>query len=346
MRSLRRLLVCLLLVACGSERRDPGTIVPGLCGNGVLDPSEVCDGDDLGGGTCEALGFGPGTLSCAFGCREHDVTACGAAPCTPECGARVCGPDPVCGTSCGACTEGSCDAAGACVVVEGMSPPRILDFSSDVTTVRPGGAVVFSAIVTDPDGIDDVIGGQLISDGATYGTFATSASEGAYTISLTWNQMDAVRTIELAPGGAPRVFTAQFFDVAGQRTSRDLAIQLQCHDPALAACGGRCVSLTTDEANCGGCGVTCSARQPPRSEGACEVGVCRYSVFHNSEVSCQQFCASVALTCEPHRFHCRAATDVVAGCFETEDDIGRLETCAEVPPSLATRFDIICQCRG
>lgn len=39
-----------------------------LCGDGVRDGGEQCDGDDLGGATCASLGLGPGELSCAQGC--------------------------------------------------------------------------------------------------------------------------------------------------------------------------------------------------------------------------------------------------------------------------------------
>jgi hypothetical protein len=36
--------------------------------------------------------------------------------CTPDCASRACGPDPVCGGSCGTCPSGqSCDASGQCV---------------------------------------------------------------------------------------------------------------------------------------------------------------------------------------------------------------------------------------
>ncbi len=36
------------------------------------------------------------------------------ADCIQDCSGRVCGPDPVCGLSCGTCAAGTCDAAGAC----------------------------------------------------------------------------------------------------------------------------------------------------------------------------------------------------------------------------------------
>jgi hypothetical protein len=46
------------------------------CGNGVLDPGEICDGRDFGGDSCEARGRAGGTLSC-FGCDFISTSSCG-----------------------------------------------------------------------------------------------------------------------------------------------------------------------------------------------------------------------------------------------------------------------------
>lgn len=55
---------------CGSES----------CGNGTIDvdtdPTEVCDGSDLGGATCASLGYRGGTLVCATNCAALDETDC------------------------------------------------------------------------------------------------------------------------------------------------------------------------------------------------------------------------------------------------------------------------------
>jgi len=52
------------------------------CGNGVVDPDEDCDGLDLAGGTCEALGFDGGTLSCSGAC-SYDTSSCSDSPGAP-----------------------------------------------------------------------------------------------------------------------------------------------------------------------------------------------------------------------------------------------------------------------
>ena len=45
------------------------------CGNGVIDAGEDCDGTNLGGQTCESLGYERGKLACGDNCR-FDATDC------------------------------------------------------------------------------------------------------------------------------------------------------------------------------------------------------------------------------------------------------------------------------
>lgn len=55
---------------------------PPSCGDGTVNGAESCDGADLGGESCESLGFA-GTLACTAGCG-FDVSAC-----VPSCGDNV-----------------------------------------------------------------------------------------------------------------------------------------------------------------------------------------------------------------------------------------------------------------
>ncbi|KIG15508.1 Endo-1,4-beta-xylanase A precursor [Enhygromyxa salina] len=52
-----------------------------MCGNGVTEAPEECDGEDLGGRTCESVGFPGGELSCAGDCTL-DTSGC----LEPSCG--------------------------------------------------------------------------------------------------------------------------------------------------------------------------------------------------------------------------------------------------------------------
>jgi hypothetical protein len=47
------------------------------CGNGVVDPGEVCDGSELLGETCQSQGFTSGSLTCSADCSSFDTSACG-----------------------------------------------------------------------------------------------------------------------------------------------------------------------------------------------------------------------------------------------------------------------------
>jgi len=48
----------------------------GVCGNGVLDASEICDGDDLGGEDCVSQGMVSGTLRCLADCSDFNLQSC------------------------------------------------------------------------------------------------------------------------------------------------------------------------------------------------------------------------------------------------------------------------------
>jgi hypothetical protein len=59
-------------VLCHHHIRPCDAPLPALCdhcGDGVRTGGEACDGGDLGGHSCEGLGFGPGDLSCDAACQ-------------------------------------------------------------------------------------------------------------------------------------------------------------------------------------------------------------------------------------------------------------------------------------
>lgn len=53
-----------------------GVMVPPRCGDDAINGAEVCDGQVLGGRTCEGEGFASGTLACALDCMALDTSAC------------------------------------------------------------------------------------------------------------------------------------------------------------------------------------------------------------------------------------------------------------------------------
>jgi hypothetical protein len=61
------------------------------CGNGMAEYGEQCDATDLGGSTCQDLGFSEGTLGCTTDC-SFDTSGCSS----PECGDGVAAGDERC----------------------------------------------------------------------------------------------------------------------------------------------------------------------------------------------------------------------------------------------------------
>lgn len=133
----------------------------------------------------------------------------------------------------------------------GGGVPTIVSLSVNAGTIGPGDTLEVSAIVTDPDGIDDLIGGQLVvGDGLTLGTFQTAAQEGAYGISLTFTDLLAVSGLQTS-STTDLVLTAEFFDQSGSSSSESVGVGLSCTDygvlcdacinechPVLAPCPG------------------------------------------------------------------------------------------------------------
>ncbi len=81
------------------------------CGNGMLEPAEICDGDDLDGETCETQGFDSGTLACAANCQDFQIAQCVASgPC--------CTSNPTVGCEAGVCMESICAFDPFCCEVQ------------------------------------------------------------------------------------------------------------------------------------------------------------------------------------------------------------------------------------
>ncbi len=80
-----------------------------LCGNGVIDAGEVCDGGNLGGASCGDFGCGGGTLACNASCDGFDTSACTGCPAI--CGNGTCESGEDCASCAADCP--SFDVAGA-----------------------------------------------------------------------------------------------------------------------------------------------------------------------------------------------------------------------------------------
>lgn len=197
-------------------------------------------------------------------------------------GAQLCGADSTFGAcSCaGSGAQGDAADGGRTSAEPGDTTtpggPVFLSSGATVSQLTSGEAVTFTAVLTDPQGIDDLIGGSLKSpDGLTYGSFQTSAAEGSYSLRLTWDDIHRTKGITFTKDES-RPFVAEFFDAAGHRATKTISIRLQCSGKG--ACDGTCVDLSQGRTtgtsrnvtDCGVCGHACGANEACR-EGTCMV---------------------------------------------------------------------------
>lgn len=224
--------------------------------------------------------------------------------------------------------------------------PVFLSFGANSPTIHASEQLVISAVLTDPDGIDDVIGGTLIDpgSGAQYGAFAAQAAEGAYSIALGFGQMNTVTAINADPRGLDRTFRAEFFDVDGHKSTSDITIHLTCSSQASpydGCCDGN-VRDFRNSPNCGGCGVTCdTAPAWAANEGGCVDFVCAYDVETSTRSSCDTACGAVGAQCSVDLYYGAQQAFLGYAYYEgTEFGSGGyfdIATCADVPP--ATVYD-------
>jgi hypothetical protein len=279
---------------------------------------------------------------------------------------------------------GDAGAQDSGVTVDGgPGAPTILMLSSNVTTLDESQQLIISAVVTDPDGVDDLIGGSLLdpTSGNAYGAFVTSAAEGSYQIILGWSAIDTVQPIDAPASGGQRRFIARFYDVAGHLAERELTITLRCSISGQSACGGDCVDLSSDDLHCGACrspvpsGLVCRNAQPGCADTSLtlcstECADLGYSIDHCG--TCDHQCPSWSgrtPSCEgggicsiSDTFYSRISCDTICGnhgysCtaatwyyYFTSGYAGVSSLCSDIPPEIhptdaaSTWESIACVC--
>jgi len=186
-------LVATWLGCAGCSDDDSGT---GLCGNGFLDPGEVCDTINLAGQSCETVGnYTGGNLACAGDCSGYDTAGCTV---PVDCGNGLVDPNEQCdgvnlgGTQC-ADLPGFAGGALAC------ASDCTFDTASCVPGIGPG-TIVITEIMANPNGVSDTNGEWFEvtnNTGATIdlnGWFLSSSDDGTH-------QIDAGGPLNIAAGG-------------------------------------------------------------------------------------------------------------------------------------------------
>ncbi|MBV1860616.1 MAG: hypothetical protein KUG77_19540 [Nannocystaceae bacterium] len=201
-------------------------------------------------------------------------------------------------------TGGEDASSGTSSGAQDNEAPVILLLSASPSTLEGEGIVVVTAIVTDPDGIADLIGGVITTpEGAAYGALASTADEGSYEIELSWNEFNEVQSIDIPPQeSTARDLHVEFFDQAGASVDAMIAVTLEATVDGFAVCDGASVSWQSDT-NCGACGFSCldppgpgfnsiCLNEFPTDDSGC-FGEAFVTVF-NSATTCSAACADAA----------------------------------------------------
>jgi len=141
--------------------------------------------------------------------------------------------------------------------------PVIEQLTVAPSALTPWDTVTVTAVVSDPDGLDDIQAGLVFhnSTGAVHRSFI-EVDAGVYEAEFTWSRLNTADPIDFTIS-EQRQFLVEFFDHSGLVGSAVFDLQLHCY--GIAACGGVCSDLDEPD-HCGACGVEC--------EGACVEGQC------------------------------------------------------------------------
>lgn len=127
--------------------------------------------------------------------------------------------------------------------------------------------------------------------------------------------------IDFETGEESRVFLARFFDQAGNKATKTVALNLYCAGGG--ACDGVCKDLIADGANCGACGRACDAGVDACIDGVCAPNWSPCAFYQGGLDTCGQACASIQESC------------VETGCGANKDKtvmfFGATEDCPDGP---------------
>ena len=240
----------------------------GICG--------ACGGDDQSTGTMATMS----TVTSVSGAMTATMTA-GSEGSTEaaETGPTSGGPTPTSDESSSMPVEGA---------------PVFLSLQTNVAKITAGESVTFTAVLTDPDGVGDIVGGTLsdVTGKIGYGPFFAAGQPGTYSMMVSWDSMQQADPIQFEGTELIRGFRAEFYDQGAHKVHQDVDLALTCMNGS--ACDGVCTDLMTDPMHCGtctdGCAAGCSAGQCTPTWGEC-------LTMKSGVETCVDYCTSVGETC-------------------------------------------------
>ena len=218
--------------------------------------------------------------------------------------------------------------------------PEFLSFGTNITTMTESDTVTFVAVLTSPEGLSNLVGGHLTDPTGQiqFGAF-TATNQGSYSLSLTWTQIYQATSCQFV-GQSSVHFVAEFFDVQGRNTTKDVTLTLACQGATWGTCSGPCYDFANDFEHCGGCG-TCDGIGT--TEVSCSQGSCVAEFGDDSHtMSCMAICAAASGTCSTAcgNFPGNVSSHGDYECTDaqsTQDDFA----CGDVPPATEDSCPII-----
>lgn len=194
-------------------------------------------------------------------------------------------------------------AGGASACAGTGSPPEIEELRATSTQISQDESVVVLAMVTDPDGLDNLAGGKLVSeDGTVFYAPFEQLSNGTFASTVSWWQLHEAKPIEFETSEV-RTVVARFLDNDKNEVSQPLALELTCHGQV--ACNGQCVDTSQDARFCGSCDLACPATD------RCEQGSC----VSNCEPCLETHCSLELGVCAASPA-CTALRDCLNACAD------------------------------
>lgn len=118
--------------------------------------------------------------------------------------------------------------------------PRVQSFTASLSTLSDDDSATLTVVVSDPDGVEDIVGALLIEpiSGSTLGTLSTAGAPGTFTATVSWSTWREVAPIEFVRGTVQRFIRVQFSDVDAHEVTSTLAFTMTCGNAS--ACDSQC----------------------------------------------------------------------------------------------------------
>ncbi|HEY1099810.1 MAG TPA: hypothetical protein VGF99_12825, partial [Myxococcota bacterium] len=118
--------------------------------------------------------------------------------------------------------------------------PTILSFTSSTTTLDDTASATLTVVVSDPDGVADIVGALLVdpANNTVLRPLSPSGTPGTFTADVRWSDLGASAVTLDFGATTRRSIRVRFLDAAEHAISQSLSFTLGCG--AHSACEGRC----------------------------------------------------------------------------------------------------------